>query len=205
MKENKLGSTHIFMVHVFQHPQFSVGPLGVNGWLEGSGDLLDGHPEELAIGSLYWGVICWANLQCFDSIEFQNFLYGNFNHMMENWKTLTLCKNKENEKHSQLLQWHFIDFAKCDSLLLIFFTEYSISCYHVVHVDIPGHRLQTQCQQGSCTSPAPPRWPCGAPPCGRPPSCWQWWWWHSVGWGWQCLTLNTIFCHYSALSSSRPH
>ena len=31
MKENKLGSTHIFMVHVFQHPQFSVGPLGVNG------------------------------------------------------------------------------------------------------------------------------------------------------------------------------
>ena len=41
------------MVHVFEHAELSVGPLGVNGGLEGAGDLLDGDPEELAIRSLH--------------------------------------------------------------------------------------------------------------------------------------------------------
>ena len=45
--------TYIFMVHVLEHAELSVGPLGVNGGLEGPGDLLDGDPEELAVRSLH--------------------------------------------------------------------------------------------------------------------------------------------------------
>ena len=37
--------SHVLVVHVFQHPQLSVGPLGMDCRLEGSGDLLDRHTE----------------------------------------------------------------------------------------------------------------------------------------------------------------
>ena len=37
--------SHVLVVHVFQHPQLSVGPLGMDCGLEGSGDLLDRHTE----------------------------------------------------------------------------------------------------------------------------------------------------------------
>ena len=37
------------MVHVLEHSQLSVGPLGVDGRLEGPGELLDGHLAEGAV------------------------------------------------------------------------------------------------------------------------------------------------------------
>ena len=45
------------MVHVFQHPQLSVGSLGVNGGLERSGDLLDGNTQVPAVSTPFGGVI----------------------------------------------------------------------------------------------------------------------------------------------------
>ena len=37
------------MRHVLEHPELPVGPLGVDGRLEGPGQLLDGHLERAAI------------------------------------------------------------------------------------------------------------------------------------------------------------
>ena len=48
------------MVHVLQHPQLPVGPLGVDGTLEGPGQLLDGHLVERAL--VEEGVIGTADL-----------------------------------------------------------------------------------------------------------------------------------------------
>ena len=46
-------TTYILMVHVFEHPQLPVGPLGVDGGLEWSGYFLDGHPHVSAICPLH--------------------------------------------------------------------------------------------------------------------------------------------------------
>ena len=37
---------------------------------------------------------------------------------------------------------------------------------------LPARKPHTLFQPDSCTSPAPPRWPCAARPCGILPSCW---------------------------------
>ena len=37
--------TYIFMLHMFQHFEFSVSPFGMYLRLEGPGNLLDGHPD----------------------------------------------------------------------------------------------------------------------------------------------------------------
>ena len=50
------------MVHVLQHPQFSVGSLGVNGRLERSGDLLDGDTEVSTVSTPFGGVISRTDL-----------------------------------------------------------------------------------------------------------------------------------------------
>ena len=50
------------MVHVFQHPQFSVGSLGVNGRLERSGDLLDGNTQVPTVSTPFGAVIGGTDL-----------------------------------------------------------------------------------------------------------------------------------------------
>ena len=37
------------MVHVLEHPELPVGPLGVDGRLKGARQLLDGHLQILAV------------------------------------------------------------------------------------------------------------------------------------------------------------
>lgn len=53
----------VFMVHVLEHSQLSVRPLGVDGRLEGPGQLLDGHFQAGSVSELRHGVGGTADLQ----------------------------------------------------------------------------------------------------------------------------------------------
>ena len=57
------------MVHVFQHPQLSVGSLGVNGRLERSGDLLNGNTQVPAVSTPFGGVIGRTDLGTQDMVK----------------------------------------------------------------------------------------------------------------------------------------
>ena len=57
------------MIHVFEHSEFPVGPLGVDRGLEGPGQLLDGHFHGAAIGQKVLGVRSAANLKTRRQIE----------------------------------------------------------------------------------------------------------------------------------------
>ena len=56
-------TTHVLVVHVFEHAQLSVGPLGVDCGLEGPGDLLDGDPHRLPVRPAGLGVLGRTHLQ----------------------------------------------------------------------------------------------------------------------------------------------
>ena len=75
------------MIHVLEHPQFPVGPLGVDGGLERPGQLLDGDFEALSVLQHCLGVCGAADL----------------------WERLRMCSSRMSDLHTteiNLFTWH---------------------------------------------------------------------------------------------------
>ena len=78
------------MVHVLEHSEFPVGPLGVDGGLEGPGQLLDGHLGEGAVLQSAFRIRRRADLEESYFWIFKLFFCGSFCFMSFNLEAISV-------------------------------------------------------------------------------------------------------------------